>query len=96
MSERRRIIAICTRACAVALVVGSALNLINQGDAILSGGEVNYLKLALTYAAPFFVSCRGAPSPRRNSDGLFFFFSPPLPEEGPGKRALPLCWFAYG
>lgn len=44
----------------MAIVVGSALNLINQGDAIFSGGAVNYMKLALTYAVPFFVSAHGA------------------------------------
>lgn len=60
MGERRRIINICSRGGAVALVVGSALNLINQGDAIFGAGAVNYLKLALTYAVPFFVSCHGA------------------------------------
>ena len=60
MSERRRIINICTRACAVAVVVGTLLNLINQGDAIFGGGAVNYLKLALTYLVPFLVSTHGA------------------------------------
>jgi hypothetical protein len=60
MSERRRIISICSRACVVALIVGTALNLINQGDALFGGGGVNYLKLALTYAVPFFVSAHGA------------------------------------
>lgn len=58
--RKDRIVNIATRACAVAIVVGSALNLINQGDAIFGGGAVNYLKLALTYAVPFFVSCHGA------------------------------------
>ena len=60
MNERRRVINICTRACAVAIVVGTALNLINQGDAIFGGGAVNYLKLALTYLVPFLVSTHGA------------------------------------
>lgn len=60
MSKRRRIAEISGRAVIVALIVGSALNLINQGDAIFGGGAVDYLKLALTYAVPFFVSCHGA------------------------------------
>ena len=59
MSDNR-IRSICARGGVVAIVVGTALNLINQGDAIFGGGAVNYLKLALTYAVPFFVSCHGA------------------------------------
>jgi hypothetical protein len=40
------------RSLYVALVVGTVLNLINQGDAILGAGSVNWLKLALTYFVP--------------------------------------------
>lgn len=54
-----------TRALAVALVVGTALNLINQGDRLVSGGPIDWLKLALTYTVPFFVSTHGALSVRR-------------------------------
>ena len=44
----------------VALVVGTLLNLINQGDAVFGGPPVNWLKLTLTYAMPYLVSTYGA------------------------------------
>lgn len=44
----------------VALVVGTVLNLINQGDAILSGGSVSLTKFALTYCVPFCVASYGS------------------------------------
>lgn len=44
----------------VALVVGTALCLINQGDALFAGRELNYWKVVLTYLVPFFVSTYGA------------------------------------
>jgi hypothetical protein len=50
------------RALIVALVVGTILNLINQGDAILLGGHVNVAKLLLTYATPFCVATYAAAS----------------------------------
>ena len=37
------------RSLRVAVVVGTLLNLINQGDAILGGGQVVWAKLLLTY-----------------------------------------------
>lgn len=50
------------RALLVALVVGTVLNLINQGEAVLAHGQVHYLRAALTYMVPFFVSLHGAAS----------------------------------
>lgn len=47
------------RSLAIALIVGSILNLINQGDYVMDG-QVNWLKLALTYCVPFCVSTYGA------------------------------------
>ncbi|MVS97430.1 nitrate/nitrite transporter NrtS [Devosia marina] len=44
----------------VAIVGGTALNLINQGDAMLAGTALNIPKLLLTYAVPFLVSTYGA------------------------------------
>jgi hypothetical protein len=44
----------------VALVVGTALNLINQGDAIVGANPVNWPKLLLTFAMPYIVSSYGA------------------------------------
>lgn len=46
----------------VALWVGSVLNLINQGDAILAGGPINVLKIGLTFCVPYCVATYGAVS----------------------------------
>ena len=46
----------------VALVVGTILNLINQGDAILGAGSVDWLKIILTYFVPYAVCTYGAVS----------------------------------
>lgn len=56
---------VARRAFIVALLVGTALNLINQGDAIISGHAPNWGKLALTYIVPFLVSAHGAMSARK-------------------------------
>jgi hypothetical protein len=50
------------RALCVALVVGTVLNLINQGDAIMAGAALNWLKVGLTYVVPYLVSTHGAVS----------------------------------
>jgi hypothetical protein len=44
----------------VAVVVGSILNLINQGAEVAGGRSIDVLKLLLTYAVPFFVATFGA------------------------------------
>jgi len=46
----------------VALVVGTILNLINQGDSLLTGQRLDFTKIALTYVVPYFVSTYGAVS----------------------------------
>ena len=46
----------------VALIVGTILNLINQGDRLFSGQSLDLTKLALTYLVPYFVSTYGAVS----------------------------------
>ena len=46
----------------VALVVGTILNLINQGDALLGASPVNWIKIALTFLVPYAVSTYGAVS----------------------------------
>jgi len=56
------------RSAIVAAVVGTVLNFINQGDAILAGGSVSWLKAALTYAVPYCVSTYGAVSYRLATD----------------------------
>ena len=40
------------RSLYVALVVGTVLNVINQGDAFLGMASINWLKLVLTYCVP--------------------------------------------
>lgn len=50
------------RAFIVTVVVGSILNLINQGDALFHAGAVNLPKLLLTYFVPFCVATYGAAS----------------------------------
>lgn len=51
----------------VALVVGTILNLINQGDALVAGQRLNIAKLMLTYAVPYLVSTYGAVSFRMHA-----------------------------
>jgi hypothetical protein len=51
----------------VAIIVGTILNLINQGDALLAGGGLNIAKLLLTYAVPYCVATYGAVSFRLNA-----------------------------
>lgn len=53
------------RSLLVALVVGTALNLINQGDALLSGHGIVPWKIALTYCVPFLVASFGSYSALR-------------------------------
>jgi hypothetical protein len=45
------------RAIAVMMIVGSVLNLINQGEALFQGAPLNFAKL--TYVVPFCVSTYG-------------------------------------
>ena len=40
----------------IAAVVGTVLNIINQGDALLMHGPVSWRKIALTYIVPYCVS----------------------------------------
>ena len=46
----------------VALVVGTILNLVNQGDALVASRPLDLVKLALTYLVPYFVCTYGAVS----------------------------------
>lgn len=48
------------RSLKVAVVVGTALNLINQYDAVFGDSSINILKAALTYCVPFCVATYGA------------------------------------
>ena len=51
---------IATRSLWVAVVVGSILNLINQGDRLAAGAPLAWGKLGLTYVVPFVVASFGA------------------------------------
>lgn len=52
------------RSLAVALVVGTILNLINQGDALLAGRDLDAAKALLTFLVPYCVATYGAVSYR--------------------------------
>lgn len=47
------------RSLRIAAVVGTILNLINQGDALLGAAPVNWWKLGMTYTVPYLVSSYG-------------------------------------
>jgi len=52
------------RSLCVAIVVGTILNLINQGDALFGAVQLNWTKIMLTYFVPYAVSTYGAVSYR--------------------------------
>jgi len=54
------------RSLIVSVVVGSILNLINQGDALFGGEPVSMAKIVLTYIVPYVVATYGAVSYRIN------------------------------
>jgi hypothetical protein len=51
----------------IALIVGTILNLINQGDALLGEGHLNVAKVILTFAIPYCVATYGAVSYRMSA-----------------------------
>lgn len=70
MSRWSRTLALCLsdgipkRSLGVALVVGTILNLINQGDALLGGTDLDFTKIILTFVVPYCVATYGAVSYR--------------------------------
>jgi hypothetical protein len=48
----------------LALIVGTVLNLINQGEIPFGEGRLNLIKIFLTYAVPYCVATYGAVSYR--------------------------------
>lgn len=56
------------RSIGVAVVVGTVLNLINQGDALFGVAPVNLVKIVLTYAVPYCVATYGAVSYRMSQE----------------------------
>lgn len=59
---------VARRSAIVAIVVGTALNAINQGPELITGQPPVWWKLALTYAVPFLVSSYGAWAALRAGD----------------------------
>ena len=51
---------IVVRSLWVAVVVGTILNLINQGDRLVAGAPLDWGKLVLTFIVPFLVASFGA------------------------------------
>ena len=58
---------IMRRAFFTALIVGTILNLIGQGDHLFAGREVAIWKILLTYCVPYCVATYGAVSARLES-----------------------------
>jgi hypothetical protein len=85
MSQWRKICEYCVsegvprRSFAVALIVGTMLNLINQGDVLLSGAHLDLTKIVLPFAVPYCVATYGAVSYRLRSASSV---SSPEQEEG--------------
>jgi hypothetical protein len=50
------------RSLLFALVVGTILNLINQGDVLFGGGDLNIAKIILSFAVPYCSATYGAVS----------------------------------
>ncbi len=59
---------IVRRSLIVALIVGTVLNVINQGDLLLAGETPVLWKLALTYLVPHCVATYGAVTALRAAD----------------------------
>ena len=57
---------VVARAVKVALIVGTALTLINQGDRLIAGMAPSWIKMVLTYLIPYCVSTHGAVTAMRD------------------------------
>lgn len=74
MAQWSKIVHICVsdgvpkRSLLVALVVGTLLNLINQGEALIGHGHFDPVKAALTFVVPYCVATYGAVSYRLKLD----------------------------
>ena len=51
---------IAVNALRIALVVGTVLNLINQGEVLFNGGAISWPHLLLNYLVPYFVASYSA------------------------------------
>ena len=74
MNDRPSLISLATRpkvvrtSLGVMAVVGTILNLINQGDALFGDAPIVAWKIALTYVVPYCVATYGAVMALRNTD----------------------------
>ena len=59
------------RSMVVAAIVGSILNLINQGDVLFGVGQIDFTKVFLTFAVPYCVATYGAVSFRMRATKSF-------------------------
>jgi hypothetical protein len=50
------------RSFVLAIVVGMIINLINQGDILMDGQPLNWVKIGLSYILPYCVATYGAVS----------------------------------
>ncbi|WP_373490442.1 nitrate/nitrite transporter NrtS [Parasphingorhabdus sp.] len=50
----------------VAIVVGTCLNIINQGVAIWHGGDIDWSRFLMNYAVPFLVASYSAAKARKS------------------------------
>jgi hypothetical protein len=69
VSHRLKRICVCAvsdgiprRSILVALVVGTILNIINQGDALITRASIDWYKIIFTYLVPYGVCTYGAVS----------------------------------
>ena len=50
------------RSLIVAAIIGTIINLINQGDTLVAGADLNWIKIVLRYILPYCVATYGAVS----------------------------------
>ncbi len=62
----RRSPQVVARALKVALIVGTAVTLINRDDRLITGMAPNWIKMVLTYLIPYCVSTHGAVTAMRD------------------------------
>lgn len=55
------------RSFIVAAIVGTILNLLNQGDSLIAGEPLNWWKIVLTYCVPYCVATYGAVTMRQQA-----------------------------
>jgi hypothetical protein len=75
------------RSLFVALVVGTILNLINQGDVLFGASHLVLWKLLLTFVVPYFVATYGAVSYRLAELRRAGLQNRPMPPES-GQRPI--------